>query len=236
MKETTKAKKTGVVVGVIAALAIAWGISGWVVYNQIYRQNSTTSSLKKTADAKDKTKVKGTSGTTTDTAAGDTANTETSDKYAGWQTYSNQTWAVKARYPSGWTFEETSGSLHVTFLGPPTPPGGVILNECAFRIFVEDFTGPGNLADYVAAARAEPQGGGTVVEDGPTTIWGNSAHKGVDTFYEVGHNWKRLRVWTLKNGKAYTFTFEASTAYNGTDYYALHLPTAELMLASVTIP
>jgi hypothetical protein len=156
------------------------------------------------------------------------------DQYQGWLTYSNQTYKISIKYPPGWTYTEKERSLYVSIAGPETS-GGVILKQCAFTIFVEDLSGPTSLSDYVDEAQSEPQGGGPVVEEGPTTLDDNAAYKVIDTYYEVGHNWKRMRVWTIKNNKAYTLGYRAPTNYNSTDYYSVHLSTAELMLQSIVI-
>lgn len=156
------------------------------------------------------------------------------DQYQGWSTYSNQAYKVSIKYPPGWKCTEKEGSLYVTIAGPETS-GGVILNQCAFTISVEDLSGPTSLNDYVDEAQSEPLGGGNVVEEGSTTLDDNPAYKVIDTYRDVGHDWKRMRVWTIKNNKAYTFGYRAPTNYESTDYYSVHLGTAELMLQSIVI-
>lgn len=160
--------------------------------------------------------------------------TTAEDNYKGWQTYENKTYGISVKIPGGWTYMETSGSLHLAILGPATA-GGVITHVCAFSVFVEDVS-PGIAVEaYSDAAMKEPQGGGTLAEDGPMTMSGNMGRRVVDSYQEVGHPWKRLRIWTVKNNKAYTFDYEASTNYESTDYYSMHLAIAELILASIVI-
>lgn len=228
-----KKMSTGFKVTVSALLAIlvilSIAIAG-LFYWQNAKSNEEQRKLKKQIAAFEKTitnlKKGGMSGTETGT-------TVTEDKYKGWQTYTNQTYKITARYPAGWTYEETQGSSHVTFLGPETT--GVITRECAFSIFVEDVAPGTSLNNYVDTALNEPMGKGTVVEEGATTIAGNAAFKVVDTYTDVGHKWQRLRVYTIKNNLAFTFQYSASTNYNGSDYYAMHLAKAELWLASISI-
>lgn len=153
--------------------------------------------------------------------------------YKGWQTYENAAWKIYARYPPEWTKTETTGSLRVTFLGPSMPGTGVILNECSFGIFIEDVPSGTTLEDYVAAARAQPQGGGGVVTETDTSIGESSAFKVIDTYADVGAPWKRMRVWTIKDGKAYTFSYAASTNYATVDYYTIHSGEADMILESV---
>ncbi|MFA5867150.1 MAG: hypothetical protein WC891_04185 [Actinomycetota bacterium] len=164
-----------------------------------------------------------------------TQSAEDAEKYKGWQTYENQSWRVFVRFPAGWTKTETSGSLNVVFLGPPTA-GGVILNECVFGIFVKEVPAGTTLDSYVHTAQTQPMGGGTVAEQMETSVGESPAVKIMDTYSDVGAPWKRLRIWTIKNGRAYTFSYTASINYGGTDYYTLHSATADMILASVIIP
>lgn len=154
--------------------------------------------------------------------------------YKGWQAYKNKTYGISVKIPGGWTYMETSGSLHLAILGPATA-GGVITHACAFSVYVEDVD-PGTTTEgYSDAAMKEPQASGTTVEDGSATISGNPGRRVVAGYQEVGHPWKRLCVWTIKNNKAYTFDYQASTDYESTDYYSMHLAIAELILASIVI-
>jgi hypothetical protein len=160
---------------------------------------------------------------------------EDEEKYKGWQTYENQTWAILARYPAEWTKTETSGNPSVTFLGPPTPAGGVILNECSVSISFDEIPAGMTLNAYMNAARSKPLGGGAMVEETETSIGDSAALKVVDTYTDIGVPWKRLRIWTIKNGRGYTFNFSASINYGGTDYYTIHSTMADMILASVVI-
>jgi hypothetical protein len=217
--------------GILVFFGVIIGLVMWRTNSKTATTGLTTSS----ATSKSKTSTKKTNITQKETPS-ITQSKEDEEKYKGWQTYQNQSWAIFVRYPAGWTKTETTASLHVTILGPATPAGGVILNECAFSIFVEDVPDTMTLENYVAAARAAPLGGGSVVEQTDTSIGDSTALKVIDTYADVGAPWKRLRVWTIKNGRAYTFTFAASVNYGGVDYYAMHSATADMILASVIIP
>lgn len=156
------------------------------------------------------------------------------ENYKGWQTYENKTYRISMKIPNGWKYLETSGSLHLAILGPATA-GGVITHVCAFSVYVEDVNRGTTTETYSDGAMKEQQNNGTVAEDEPATISGNPARRVVSSYQEVGYPWKRLCVWTVKNNKAYTFDYQASTDYKSTDYYSTHLATAELILASIVI-
>lgn len=130
---------------------------------------------------------------------------------------------------------ETSGSLLVTFTGPAMPPGSVIQNECTFSIFVEDLPAATGLDEYISAARSAPLGGGDITSQIDTTIDSNPAIEIVDTYVDIGQPWKRSRVWTIKNGRAYTFTYAADLNYNAIDYYTMHDTEAYQIKASIVI-
>lgn len=155
--------------------------------------------------------------------------------FEGWQKYSSKAWGVSARFPAGWTTTETTGSLSVIFLGPPTPAGGVILNECSYSIFVEDVSASMGLEAYSTAARTAPQGAGDINKQIDTSIDGNEAIQIEDTYVEAGQPWKRLRTWTIKNNKAYTLTYAASINYNKVNYYIMHESEAEQIESSIVI-
>ena len=223
-----------------AAVAIVAGIIVFfivIIGLVIYRQNSKTAGSNQAASAT----VKKSSIDTKDTNIAQketpsiTESKEDEEKYKGWQTYENQSWAIFVRYPAGWTKTETPGSLSLTFLGPPTPAGGVVLNECAFGIFIEDVPASMTLDAYMHAAQSEPLGGGNVVEETDTSVGENPALKVVDTYTEVGAPWKRFRIWTIKGGHAYTFSYRASVNYGGTNYYTTNSATADMILGSVII-
>jgi hypothetical protein len=220
-----------IIIGVIVFFVVIVGL----VY---YRVNSLTTGgkpassevVKKAAKAKKDTNI------AQKEAPSITQSADDKLKYKGWQTYENMDWAIYARYPEGWTMTETIGSLNVVFLGPPTPAGGTILNECTFGIFIEDVTDDMVLEDYVAAARSEPMGGGSAIYETDTSVGEYAALKVVDTYSDVGAPWKRQRIWTIKNGRAYTFSFRASINYGGIDYYTMHSSTADMIMDSVIIP
>ncbi len=221
------------------AVALASGVIVFfvvIVGLVIYRTNSKTTDASKTATTTAKKNT-----TTSDTNINQKStpsikqSAEDAEKYKGWQTYENQSWRIFSRYPPGWTKTEAKGSLNVTFLGPPTAAGGVILNECAFSIFVEEVPAGMTLEAYVQAARSAPLGGGAAAEETETSIGESPAIKVVDTYVDVGAPWKRQRIWTIKNGRAYTFSYTASTNYGGTNFYTLHSGTADMILASVII-
>ncbi len=216
--------------GIIIFFAVIIGLVAVRMNSKSADQDKTaTTTAKKSTNASEDTNIN------QKTTPSISQSAEDAEKYKGWQTYENQSWKVFLRYPAGWSKTETSGSLSVIFLGPPTP-GGVILNECAFGIFIEDVPAGSTLDAYVQAAQAEPMGGGTVAEKTDTSIGENPAIKVVDTYSDVGAPWKRLRIWTIKNGRAYTFSYTASVNYGGADYYTLHSATADMILASVIIP
>lgn len=216
----------------ICALLLSSGIAAGFVYWQNARSRGNDKAagariavLEKANQAKRKTQAKSTDAK---------AQTAAEDKYIGWQEYKNKTYALSIKIPGSWTYMETSGSLHLAILGPATA-GGVITHACAFSVYVEDVD-PGTTTEgYSDAAMKEPQASGTTVEDGPATISGNPGRRVVAGYQEVGHPWKRLCVWTIKNNKAYTFDYQASTDYESTDYYSMHLATAELILTSIVI-
>ncbi len=215
----------------VGAILILAGITAGLAYWQNARAREDERATRaRIAALENANRTKNTGAKTTDTKSQTTAD----NTYKGWQEYRNKTYAVSIKIPDGWTYMETSGSLHLAILGPATG-GGVITHACAFNVLVEDVS-PGTTVDaYSDAAMKEPQGGGTLVEDGPTTISGNPSRRVVSSYQEVGHPWKKLCVWTIKNNKAYTFDYQASTNYESTDFYAMHLATAELMLASIVI-
>ncbi|MFA5867332.1 MAG: hypothetical protein WC891_05145 [Actinomycetota bacterium] len=216
----------------VCAVFILTGAAAGFVYwqNARSRESDRVISARISELANDNKEKKKTGAGTTDAKPV----TSVEDKYSGWQTYKNKTYALSIKIPSGWTYMETSGSLHLSILGPATA-GGVITHACAFSVFVEDVS-PGTMIEaYSDAAMKEPQGSGTSIEDGPTTISGNPGRRVVDSYQEVGYPWKRLCVWTIKNNKAYTFDYQASTDYESTNYYSTHLATAELILASIVI-
>lgn len=160
---------------------------------------------------------------------------EDEEKYKGWQTYENQSWAIFFRYPAEWTKTEVSGSLDVTVLGPPTP-GGAVLNECAVGVFIEDVPESMTVGEYEQAERSEPSPGSNVLEATYTSVGPSEALKVIDTYTDNGAPWKRQRILTIKNERAYTFSYKASINYGGTDYYTIHSATADMILASVIIP
>lgn len=216
----------------LAALAV---VLTAIVAIFIYNQNNE---LKKAESAKDEAGryAKTNRDMSSQGSNGGTSDGQTqADRYAGWQDYVSNTWAVSIKYPAGWTMKETSGSLYVSFSGPATPPGGVILAECSFAIAADDVDPGTTLDTFVTDAQEEPMGGGNVVSDTATSVDGNVARQVVDTYTDVGHPWKRLRVWTIKDGKGYTFIYWASTNYNSNDYYAAHLAEAEAMIASIVL-
>lgn len=154
--------------------------------------------------------------------------------YKGWQKYNNKDSGVTVRYPVGWTISETPGTMAAVFIGPPTP-GGAILNECTFAVSAESISSSVGLQEYVTAARLAPLGGGDITSQIDTSVDSNEAIEIVDTYVDAGFPWRRMRVWTNKNDKAYTFTYAASPNYNKADYYSAHIEDSQLILDSILI-
>jgi hypothetical protein len=162
------------------------------------------------------------------------APTTTEGPYKGWQTYSNTAMGVSSLYPPGWTIDETADRMRATFVGPALP-AGPITNEGTASIFVETVPPATKLAMYVSSAQGAPGGGGDVTSKLDTSLDSNAAIEVVDTYAIANQPWKRMRVWTIKNGKAVTFTYVADLNFNTIDYYTKHETEAEQIRDSITI-
>ncbi len=229
-QEITKSQKVTVFI-LVAVIVVLLAVALVYVYRQLTSFDQvatpkTTSATKKTAITQKKPVVTSKSASASDDE----------QRYKGWQTYSNHTWAISVRYPATWTKTETSGNLHVTFLGPAATPGGAILNECMFSVFVEDISALMKLQSYVDNARNKPMGTRPASDEILTSIDGNDAIEAEDTYVDAGLPYKKRQVWTIKNKRAYTFTYAASINYSSTDYYIMHITDAELIQNSITIP
>jgi hypothetical protein len=111
----------------------------------------------------------------------------------------------------------------VTFFGPKTKGDSVITHEALVYIYVEEVAEGMSLDQYVNQSLNEPQGKGEISEQGPTTLDENEAYQVIDTFYEVGHYFKRKRVWSIFNGEAYTVGYEAETSKYDTYFHLFDL-------------
>lgn len=234
-EEKRKNRKIWPVFAIIAAILIFVAL---VVGVAIYRLNSTaaTQTASVTVDETDSsTETKDTNISQKGKPPKTKQSADDEIIYKGWKAYDSAIRKVYARYPAGWTMTETAGSPHVTFLGPPLAAGGVVSNECVFSIYIENVPADTTLEEYIVDARAAPQGGGAVVSETDTSISESTAFKVIDTYADVGLPWRRLRVWTIKNSRAYTFTFVASINYGSIDYYSDHASEADMILASVFI-
>lgn len=224
-----KGKKTSKIPGILAIL----GIIIVIIVAIIYFLPSASNFGQSTATTE---KEPATSATKKPTSANSaTQIPEEEGPFKGWGKFDNQTWGISARYPIGWTKNETASASSVIFAGPLMPGGGAIPYECTFSIFVEGVSSAIGLEAYVAAARTAPGGGGDITKQIETTLDGNTAIQIVDTYAEAGQPWRRFRTWTIKDRQAYTLTYAASPNYNKTDYYSPHEEDAELILESVLI-
>lgn len=233
--EPEKKRNIWVPLGLFLAIVIFMAAVFGLVAYRMKNKTSSTKTTKTTASASKKTKE---SSIIQKQKPKPKTPAEDVEKYKDWQTYENMTWALFLRYPQNWTKSETIGneSLSVTFLGPATPAGGVVLNESTVSVLVDKVPASTDLQDYVDQVKKEPLGVGTIIEERDTSIAETSGIKVVDSYSDVGQPWRRQRIWAIQDDFAYTFTYKASVNYGGVDYYAMHSAVADMIFASVILP
>ena len=143
--------------------------------------------------------------------------------------YEDRDYGIKVAYPENWKIQTRDDFLMsgVIFISPPEN------EEDNFRenvsIFVENLVSPTSLSQYTEESLAEIKRlSDPNISDARMTVLGSNT--GSTVTYEGEENnmaVKRMQIWTVSEGKAYTITYTATP-----DRYEAFLPTVKQIIAT----
>jgi hypothetical protein len=158
----------------------------------------------------------------------------------GMLVYQNNTYGIKMMYPSGWQVGQFNNSaasptkLVAGFLSPVGVQRATDRIPENILVAVENLSSSNmGLAPYTAlqlSLLSEEAKGINLVESLPTTLANNPAHQIVYTEPLEQLKLKKMQIWTVKDGMAYSIIYAADEAD-----YPSQLPTVKKMLGSFEI-
>jgi hypothetical protein len=151
----------------------------------------------------------------------------------GFKKYESSSQGFEMKYPSEWEIEEDpSVSVAVMLFSGLEGEDDTFVENA--NVVVQDLAGTGITLDDYTSLNLEQLDtvitGYEEVSQGPATLSGNDAHRLVYTGIQGKLNLKFMQVWTIKDEKAYIFTYVASE-----DKYDKYLSDVEKMVESFKI-
>lgn len=109
------APKQFAIVSTIVVLIITGGVvSVFMLTNQSNRESEQDKKTSSTSSIEESASVSSVDSTISSSTSTTTTTTQAVDPYAGWNTYTNETYGISIRYPDGWVLDE-SNPLSVSF-------------------------------------------------------------------------------------------------------------------------
>lgn len=147
-------------------------------------------------------------------------------------TYNNSNRGIKIRYPQNWQQEDIENVItgEIVEFSSPKDNDADNFQENLF-ISIENFSG--TLAEYSNALKNDIQNNFTeanIINESTTILANKTASKLVFTIKSEENSLKNLKVWTLKDDRAYIITYTATI-----DDYDKFVETAEKMINSFEI-
>jgi len=145
-------------------------------------------------------------------------------------THESPAYGVRIDYPADWTKQEIDNVA--IFLSPKESASDIFQEKVS--VIVKDLsTQPMTLSEYTESYLDKLEQlivDLNIVDSGPVTLAGNLAHKVVYTTRPAQYDLKFMKIWTVKNNKAYLITYIAEV-----DKYSDFLGTIETMIDSFEI-
>jgi len=156
---------------------------------------------------------------------------ETSGDMEGYKKYENKEAGVSIQYPKNWELEEGFMGTLAMFRSPLADANDKTQENV--NIIVQDLSAqPVTMEQFTKISVEQIKQmiiGAEILEDnGKTTMLGQSATRVVYTGKQGQYDLKWMQVWTIKDEKAYIFTYTG-----GTDSYDDYMDQVKAMLKSM---
>ena len=151
----------------------------------------------------------------------------------GTTAYENSVLGVKMDYPQDWEKKEEMQGSVVAFVSPRAGKDDQFAENVNLMTEILPAASSVTLEQYTEATLVnlkKVMKDQTTIDSGSATLAGLPAYEIVHTGTHEGFTYKTLQIWTLKNNKAYLFTYMA-----GMDGYDQYLKDAEGIFKSFEI-